>query len=325
MCKKANSNSLTSCISSVYEKVCNLVVLIIVGFRLFYNVEHIKAQEVIPDILVVSALSDDAKPTNERVISSEVLLDIFQEYGVTSYTQTMPFARTPLLHNVHSTDSIIALLSTQSFAAAKYQLAFEYFAKGELQLAQDELQAIDNNYELDALALIEHTQLEAYMAIMVQLAQSGNSIFQLNATQKAGLYNIYQNSTALAGAWATNILRTVDTLYYKENYLLPTIGNKIGIVRRKRPNNTTFETTKLKVYPNPANDYVIVEYQLADETDKAVVKIIDNNGFIRQTIAPENNHGFMVIDTRDLETGTYICHVAASGKLFGVAKFIIFK
>jgi len=116
-----------------------------------------------------------------------------------------------------------------------------------------------------------------------------------------------------------------DTLYYKENYLLPTIGNKTGIVKRKRPNNTIFENNKLKVYPNPANDYVIVEYQLVDETDKAVVKIIDNNGFIRQTIAQENNHGFMVIDTRDLETGTYICHVAASGKLVGVAKFIIFK
>ena len=79
-----------------------LLALIIVGLSLFYNVKQIRAQEVIPGILVVSALSDDAKPTDERMVSSEMLLDIFQQYGVTSYTQTMPFARTPSLHNVYT-------------------------------------------------------------------------------------------------------------------------------------------------------------------------------------------------------------------------------
>jgi len=226
---------------------------------------------------------------------------------------------------VSSVDSIINLLNQQDFAKAKYQLAFEYLAKGELQLAQDILQAIDDNYELDAQALNKHAQLEAYMAVMVQLAQSGNNIFQLNTAQKASLYNIYQNSNARAGAWAMNILCTVDTLSYKENYLLPTTGNKTSIVKRKRPDNQVFKNSKLKVYPNPAKDYVIVEYQLAGDADKAVVKIIDNNGFIRQTIEQENSYGFTVIDTRSLETGTYICHVAANGKLVGVAKFLIFR
>ncbi|MBC8319243.1 MAG: S8 family peptidase [Bacteroidetes bacterium] len=226
---------------------------------------------------------------------------------------------------INAADSIIAILNTQDFAPAKYQLAFEYLAKGELQMAQDTLQAIDDNYELDAAGLNEHAQLEAYMTIMVQLAQSNNNIYQINVTQKADLFNIYQNSNGLAGAWATNILCTVDTLSYKENYLLPTIGNKTGVVKRQRPNNKVFESNKLKVYPNPAKDYVIVEYQLAGNADRAVIKVIDNNGFIRQSIEQENNHGFMVIDTRDLETGTYICNVAANGKLVGVAKFIILQ
>jgi len=53
------------------------------------------------------------------------------------------------------------------------------------------------------------------------------------------------------------------------------------------------------------------------------MKSIDNNGFIRQTVMQQNNHGFAVMDTRELEPGTYICHVAANDKLVGVAKFII--
>ncbi len=133
---------------------------------------------------------------------------------------------------------------------------------------------------------------------------------------------IHQNSNGRAGALAQNILQTADTLTYKESYILPTSGAKTGKIRRHRAART-FENDKLKVYPNPARDYVIVEYQLAGDADKAVVKVIDNNGFIRKTILQENNQGFLVIDTRGLETGTYIAHIATNGKLLGVAKFVI--
>jgi len=228
--------------------------------------------------------------------------------------------------SINAADSIIVLLNTQDFAEAKYQLAFEYLAKGELQMAQNTLQAIDDTYRLDAEALSEHARLEAYMSVLVQLAQTNKNIYQVSAAQKANLFNLRQNSTGLAGAWATNLLNTVDdTLYYKESYLLPTEGNKSVIVKRKRPDIKIFESNKLKVYPNPAKDYVIVEYQLVDDAERVVVKVIDNNGFIRRTIEQENNHGFTVIDAQELETGTYICHVAANGSLVGVVKFIIVK
>ncbi|PJB56226.1 MAG: hypothetical protein CO098_14530, partial [Bacteroidetes bacterium CG_4_9_14_3_um_filter_41_19] len=228
--------------------------------------------------------------------------------------------------SINAADSIIVLLNTQDFAEAKYQLAFEYLAKGELQMAQNTLQAIDDTYRLDAEALSEHARLEAYMSVLVQLAQTNKNIYQVSAAQKANLFNLRQNSTGLAGAWATNLLNTVDdTLYYKESYLLPTEGNKSVIVKRKRPDIKIFESNKLKVYPNPAKDYVIVEYHLVDDAERVVVKVIDNNGFIRRTIEQENNHGFTVIDAQELETGTYICHVAANGSLVGVVKFIIVK
>ena len=93
----------------------------------------------------------------------------------------------------------------------------------------------------------------------------------------------------------------------------------------QRPNTETFERNRLLVYPNPAKDYVIVEYELEGDVDKAVVKVIDNNGFIRSIIEQQNNHGFTIIDTRNLETGTYICHVAANGQLIGIAKFIVYN
>ncbi|NQU34458.1 MAG: S8 family serine peptidase [Bacteroidetes bacterium] len=293
------------------------------------NPQSAKSDRVLDEVYARNDITNsqiDQIEANDMIIGAKESLEIrkAQYAGFRNYAVNRLIAafKSDTL-NTGNSDSIISLLNQQDFTGAKYQLAFEYLAIGQLQQAQDEINAIDDNYELDTQSLNEHIQLEAYLGILVQLAQSNSNIYQLTATQKTTLYNIYQNSTERAGAWAMNILRTVDTLTYKENYLLPDGSNKSSLVKRQRPNNEVFESSKLKVYPNPAKDYVIVEYQLAGDTDKAVVKVIDNNGFIRQAVIQQNNHGFAVMDTRELEPGTYICHVSANGILVGVAKFIV--
>ncbi len=83
-------------------------------------------------------------------------------------------------------------------------------------------------------------------------------------------------------------------------------------------------TTSLKVYPNPAGDYLVVEYPVQEETSPVTIKVVDNNGFLRLTTTAPFSTGSAVLDTRSLGTGTYICHVSANGKLVGVTKFVVY-
>ncbi|RLD59148.1 MAG: hypothetical protein DRJ05_06820 [Bacteroidetes bacterium] len=292
------------------------------------NPQSAKSDRVLDEVYAREDITNnqiDQIEANEMITGAKESLEIKKS----AYTAQRDYALNSLVvayrndtSVINPTDSIIAFLNMQDFAGAKYQLAFEYLANGDLQMAQDSLEAIPDNFNLDATALNEQAQLEDYFDVMVTLAQSGSNIYQMTATQTANLYTIHQNSNGRAGALARNILQIADTLTYKENYILPTEGAKTGKVRRRRANRS-YENDKLKVYPNPARDYVIVEYQLVGDADKAVVKVIDNNGFIRQTIVKESNHNFVVIDTRQLGTGTYIAHVSSEGKLIGVCKFII--
>lgn len=292
------------------------------------NPQSAKSDKVLDEVYAREDITDsqiDQIEANETVTGAKESLEIKKA----AYTGQRDYALSRLIvayrndtSIVNATDSIIAFLNTQDFAGAKYQLAFEYLANGDLQMAQDTLEAIPDNYELDAAALDEQAQLEDYFDVVVTLAQSGNNIFQMTAAQKSDLYTVYNNSTGGAGALAKNVLLTADTLTYKEGYILPTEGAKTGKVRRRRANRN-FESDKLKVYPNPARDYVIVEYQLAEDVEKVVVKIIDNNAYIRKTIERLSNQDFIVIDTRGMKTGTYIVHVSANGKLVGVGKYII--
>ena len=76
--------------------------------------------------------------------------------------------------------------------------------------------------------------------------------------------------------------------------------------------------------PNPAGDYLVVEYPVEDEGLPATIKVVDNSGFLRLQTTVQHQTGSAVLDTRSLGTGTYICHVSANGKLVGVTKFVVY-
>ncbi len=78
------------------------LLLCMIVYVLLFNPPSINAQQVVEGILYVNAKSDEPKPTDSRIVKSNTLFNIFQQYGVTSYTQTMPFAKTPSLHDVYT-------------------------------------------------------------------------------------------------------------------------------------------------------------------------------------------------------------------------------
>ena len=131
------------------------------------------------------------------------------------------------------------------------------------------------------------------------------------------------SSSITVSAWAANILKFADTLTYTEQYILPDASLKRGEVQRRSRYDKPVENSRLKVYPNPAHEYVIIEYALEGDGTGYMIKLADANGFLRQTIKPEANRGFAVMDTRRLETGTFIAIVSKDGKFVVSGKFIV--
>lgn len=95
--------------------ICSLLINIPLGF----------SQEVIPGILVVKANSDEAKPTDERMVKNNDLFNVFEQYSVTSYTQSMPFAKTPSLHDIYT---IKFIGNHQSFIEALEAFGNQYYS-----------------------------------------------------------------------------------------------------------------------------------------------------------------------------------------------------
>lgn len=120
-------------------------------------------------------------------------------------------------------------------------------------------------------------------------------------------------------------MKITDTLEYKEPYILPDESLKSGEVRYRNKHDRIVELSSITIYPNPAREFVIIEYALEGDGKGYLINILDANGGTRQTIKPDNNRGFIVINTQYLETGNYISVVYRNGTPIGSSKFIIVR
>ncbi len=88
-------------------------------------------------------------------------------------------------------------------------------------------------------------------------------------TLKTILYALADNSENFTGAMARNILIEVDGYGYDEPVILPEAGLKSSSIVFDLPDVKTFTPEYIKIYPNPAYNYVVVELLKGNVTGKS--------------------------------------------------------
>ena len=114
---------------------------------------------------------------------------------------------------------------------------------------------------------------------------------------------------------------STDTLTYNEPYILP--GSlKSGKIRRI-PVKKVYDEDHFRLYPNPAYNYVVIEYTMKNENLKGFISFIDNNGKTVKNMVLQYNHDYLVIPIADLPNGIYICKFVINNKTIEAEKLII--
>ena len=138
------------------------------------------------------------------------------------------------------------------------------------------------------------------------------------------LYSIMDNSTANVHALARNLLIAIDTLTYQEPYIFPDLLKSSNAYDEYLKLLNTDRPVYLKIRPNPAHDYIIIDYFLEDNK-KSIIEITDINGISIKTIEIKNETNQLVIDTRKWNSGLYIATLKSNEKLIESVKFSIIK
>ena len=92
--------------------------------------------------------------------------------------------------------------------------------------------------------------------------------------------------------------------------------------KRKLPGcrNIVLAPAKLTIYPNPADDFVIIEYHLEKQPD-AVVEIKDINGAVVRREILGHTQNQVTISTNSWDPGLYIATLKIDGKPVESCKF----
>ncbi|MBW6490203.1 MAG: T9SS type A sorting domain-containing protein [Lentimicrobium sp.] len=234
----------------------------------------------------------------------------FYNYGFnrllsSSLTDTMPVL----------IDTLMALLAADGSAQSLMQQAWLWLEAGDTTAAINRLASVPGEIILVGHDITDYNEQMAFMQWIVQ----NPVIFE---EQFEALADFFQSPSIAVSAAARSIMVAHNMLEYDEPYLIPDLNKSIEVNKPNlKPN--VFEAASLKVYPNPANEFVTIEYNTGADVSQAVIEVIDESG--RRIYNKNLGRQFdqIILDTRNFKPGNYIIRLVSGSKYIGNANVII--
>ena len=219
-------------------------------------------------------------------------------------------------------DSITLYLSNCDNIWARYQEAFFRNESFDSSGASVIMTTIPQEFDLSQDLQIEHQYFTQMIAMEQSSFSDGLSLLQSDSTQISELNNIKQSSDGIMKVYARNLLFGIQGFTdYTEPYLLPQPTLKESKIRWHK--NPVTRHNSLKLYPNPADNYVIAEYFLKDKDLNCVVKLYNSSGQVMNEIQVTGGHGYFKLVTDTYPPGMYICKLMCGNDILDMVKLII--
>jgi hypothetical protein len=135
---------------------------------------------------------------------------------------------------------------------------------------------------------------------------------------------ILNENDELAGIYARNMLINSGQLSYIEPVYLP--ANLKKNPSWNKSNDRSYDKYSfIKVYPNPAGSFFIIEYDLRNFSEPAQIKILDITGREITEFLLKDKQNQRIVDTRAFSEGTYLITLFIDDKLYVIRKVNIVK
>jgi Papain family cysteine protease/Secretion system C-terminal sorting domain len=253
---------------------------------------------------------------------TEAALAGFKAKKARAFNTLKRYYRNDTLNPQASADSILVMFQNDNELWAKYALAFEYVSRGDSTNAINTLGSIPVNFNLAASQLSAHQGYEDYVMIIKGLTAEGKTVFQADSADKVAFYSLYDNSDDNIHTLLRNLLVAIDTLAYQEPYIFPDLLKSSQAYEDYQEIINTNQPASLTVHPNPAKDYIIIEY-MQEMDGSGYVSITDLNGKPVTGIHLSNVHDQKVLDTKNWKAGIYIATLKIGDKKIESVKFSI--
>jgi len=230
---------------------------------------------------------------------------------------------------VYGTDSLVALLKRDGSLNSTYDLVSLWFDQKQYDSVYSLLNQIPAVYSLSPQEEESHARFTSLYPILHQVDTSVAGINSLTSSQVATLTSMAGNDLDLPGAYARNLLIMKGSLAYEEPIIFPTANTKASLIRHSyNPSLTNHEKSFIRVFPNPAKNYFIVEYLMEKKeggNGNSWLTLYDLNGRVILNHSARKGFDQLVVPTGDIPAGNYLLRLTRDGALLDKVKLTIMK
>ncbi len=212
-------------------------------------------------------------------------------------------------------DTLLALLAADGSARSLMQQAWVMLENGDTLSAANRMASIPTEVSFSETEAKEHTEQQAFMQWLIQHPVISEEQFE-------DLGNFVESPSTQVSASALSLMLAHQLLDYQEPYLVPDF-TKSSEVKKTKVKPAVDNSNLLKVYPNPANEFITIEYNAGSAENQLLIEVIDEKGRLVYNTNLTRRIDQIIIDTRNFKSGNYIIRLVSGNKSIGNTSVII--
>ena len=283
-------------------------------------INYLQANELLPDY-AISILQQVATGTSYRTVMQQQMAEYRHEYTEAAYD----IIRNILNDSIVNYSTVRGWLGNLEDINADHAIISTYMEEGDSISAFTLAGLLPQLYELAGDDLTDHFNYVQLLTLYQNLKQSERSVFEMTETEMMLVEDIANNGYGVSKSMAEAILDVLGEYSYTDCPVLSTtIGSRgtnpsqEGQIREKNME------LKVNLSPNPAANWISVEYKLPDGCSEASFVITNALGIKKASICLEGDQGCKVINLTNMASGIYSC-ILRCGSFVKTEKLVITK
>ncbi|MFO8128685.1 MAG: C1 family peptidase [Bacteroidales bacterium] len=204
-----------------------------------------------------------------------------------------------------SIDSLINLYQEEEDLLSKYRLTFSHIDNNDFSSANLVLGNIPSNYQLDSYQNEIFEAYDDYLDVLQNMNSQNLGAKMIDSVMILELYRIKNLELPLISAYCRGQLVKGGHLNYTETVNFPDNTKSNRIYNDEYGNKKNKDDRLLKLFPNPAGDFVILYYCLSAYNEDGMIYIHDVQGRVLDGIKISNSENQMTINISKLKNGIY--------------------
>jgi hypothetical protein len=226
--------------------------------------------------------------------------------------------------NAWAADSLVAFTSRLENLKSRYELASLHLYFGDCEEMDNVLSDIVNDFELNEQQALDYQNYLATFAIARDIEENNLHPGELSSEQILELEEIMEAPLTVLKGDALSLLKWNNPEYMWEEIILEPV---INYQRKAKTSKVKSQDNELfRLYPNPANEFITIEYQTEELTaGKLTLLITDVSGRKLMEKPLKGGDNDELVDIRFLLPGVYTVSIISDKAVISAKKLTVLK